>query len=326
MCRLSLHFRDGDGVGRDAKQAFAWAKRAADAGDAYGMVILGELYEEGEGIPKNPALASALWEKAAKAGSIAAMRKCANIALERMQKAVGNRDLAAAPRYAKSHEAWIEKASSAGDRDAALILGGLWRIGYPGAIFVDEEGSFRQYLQASDTELPKPLLNLACCFFAGWGCKANEVRADELLSRSLKAAERDEDSDLIESIKRILSEPTAERRGESLKEFLGWTEPKLHPAPGETPPPQTSSFSPPRMKRRYASQDAARDEVQSALGQGLQQALQADAAVAAQQRNQMSPQQVSSGSHYCGAPTLDGTPCRRLVAGLYGYWYQHRGY
>ncbi len=30
-----------------------------------------------------------------------------------------------------------------------------------------------------------------------------------------------------------------------------------------------------------------------------------------------------TGSHYCGATTLDGTPCMRLVAG-YGFCYQHR--
>jgi hypothetical protein len=32
----------------------------------------------------------------------------------------------------------------------------------------------------------------------------------------------------------------------------------------------------------------------------------------------------SATSHYCGYPTQNGTPCKRLVSGSTGYCWQHR--
>ena len=97
--------------------------------------------------------------------------------------------------------------------------------------------------------------------------------------------------------------------------------------PASTGPRPASKSAPPKIKkRRYASQEAQRQLNMQMLNQGVQQSLINGAESQAAQYRMMTPQRsqrLQGPSHYCGAPTLDGTPCMRLVDG-YGYCYQHR--
>jgi hypothetical protein len=79
-------------------------------------------------------------------------------------------------------------------------------------------------------------------------------------------------------------------------------------------------------KRRYRSQAAERQQVDAMLGQMGRRAFDKAAAEQAETYRRMTPHSdpdPASQSHRCGAPTLSGYPCQRLVIG-YGYCYQHR--
>lgn len=57
------------GVEKDIKQAIAWYQKAAEAGDPYAMLILGDAHAIGEYVEKDEEKAMALYRKAAEAGS-----------------------------------------------------------------------------------------------------------------------------------------------------------------------------------------------------------------------------------------------------------------
>jgi TPR repeat protein len=75
----------------------------------------------------------------------------------------------------------------------------------------------------------------------------------------------------------------------------------------------------------YRSQEAQRQRNMMILGQMTQQALENGAADQEYLYRSMTPgsPRAHGQSHYCGAPTLKGGPCQRLVIGP-GYCWQHR--
>jgi len=74
-------------VERDVKSAEGWARRAADQGNEFGWFVLGSLYMRGEVVKKDPAMAWAYLELAAK-------RSVANAdeRLEELEKTISSRD------------------------------------------------------------------------------------------------------------------------------------------------------------------------------------------------------------------------------------------
>jgi hypothetical protein len=92
----------------------------------------------------------------------------------------------------------------------------------------------------------------------------------------------------------------------------------------QSPEKTERAYTPPPV-RRYRSQEAQRQLNMQMLGQMTQQALEDGAADQEALYRSMTPSSPRSRgqSHYCGAPTLKGTPCRRLVIEP-GYCWQHR--
>jgi TPR repeat protein len=341
MALVALSYRDGTGVGQDKKLAVDWIKRASSGGDLFGTHVLAEFYRFGDLVPKDTSKAARLYEQNAKEGYIDSMVWCADLALDRMMKSLGSSDLTSALRYAKAFESWLRKASEAGDAIATLRMGTLLRTGLAPAVRTDPVESYRNYVQAAKSGLAEPVASLACCHFAGWGCKVDPNRADALLKEAIAAAKRDGEAELLADLEKVVSKPTAVDRGAELKEVLGWNDSEPEPeaaAPPpvardspDYPPSSADSSSPARTppvrpkKRRYASQEAQRLANIEMLGQMTGAAVQAGEEAKAAQYRRMTPGQGTSRgpSHYCGAPTLDGTPCQRLVIG-FGYCYQHR--
>ena len=69
---LGLAYHHGDGVERDAFEAFRWYSAAAAHGLATAEYNLGLLYDEGVGMPRDPAQAARWYRQAAFAGNVAA--------------------------------------------------------------------------------------------------------------------------------------------------------------------------------------------------------------------------------------------------------------
>jgi TPR repeat protein len=330
MATLALCYRDGLGVDQDKESAFDWAKKSSDGGHPRGMNLLAEFYHFGELAPKNPLLASMLWEKSAKLGYIDSMMRCADLAFDRAMKTLRGGNAAAANKYFRSYADWIDKAATA-DALAMLKKGDLYRVGLEPAVPRDQALSFRSYSEAATSELTLPLASLACCLYTGLSVRPNIARADELLKESVAAAARDNFQDR-KQLEEIASMPDPESRKEALAAFLQWDVKKevrgqegvgRQENTAATNDQRSPSFSPPR-KRRYKSQAAQRQANINIINGMLQDALIADEQAKAAQYQLMTPGPPrSQQSHYCGAPTLDGTPCQRLVIGP-GYCYQHR--
>ena len=65
---LGLMYYRGDGVPKDAVQAVAWFRKAAEQGHASAQYTLGVMYANGEGVPKDAVQAVAWYRKAAEQG------------------------------------------------------------------------------------------------------------------------------------------------------------------------------------------------------------------------------------------------------------------
>ncbi len=73
MFKLGVRYFDGDGVSRDAAEAFRWWKRAADAGNVKATFNVGACYAKGEGVSQDWTQAVAWYRQAAEAGDADAM-------------------------------------------------------------------------------------------------------------------------------------------------------------------------------------------------------------------------------------------------------------
>ncbi|MBQ2790808.1 MAG: SEL1-like repeat protein, partial [Thermoguttaceae bacterium] len=85
MCRAGDCYKDGIGVGKDAKQAFEWYRKAADAGFSEATYRLGKCYEKGIGVEKNVAEAKIGYRKAAEQERYLLWKTEAEEALRRLE-------------------------------------------------------------------------------------------------------------------------------------------------------------------------------------------------------------------------------------------------
>jgi hypothetical protein len=69
MLDLGVMFQLGRGVERNGKSAVYWYQRASEAGNADATFDLGAMYERGEGVPKDLSKAQELYQRAAELGN-----------------------------------------------------------------------------------------------------------------------------------------------------------------------------------------------------------------------------------------------------------------
>jgi hypothetical protein len=68
MAVLGNMYREGESVPKDPRQAVKWYTQAATRGNRGAQYLLGSMYEEGEGVPRNVANAAQLYEASARQG------------------------------------------------------------------------------------------------------------------------------------------------------------------------------------------------------------------------------------------------------------------
>jgi TPR repeat protein len=68
MAVLGNMYREGEGVPKDPAQAVKWYSQAAMRGNRGAQFSLGSMYEEGEGVPKNVVKAAQLYDASARQG------------------------------------------------------------------------------------------------------------------------------------------------------------------------------------------------------------------------------------------------------------------
>jgi TPR repeat protein len=150
----------------DVSRALEWYRKAADANISTAMIRLGRMFNEGQGVPQDFALAATWFSRAAAAGSGPAMVELSalysraggpghfNLAREVLEKAVRAGDTRASVALAKLYvargeqalaEAVLKKTAESGDTEAALQLADLYLSGGP-----DQAAFARRWLVSAE--------------------------------------------------------------------------------------------------------------------------------------------------------------------------------
>jgi TPR repeat protein/uncharacterized caspase-like protein len=119
MNNLGQLYEEGNGVPKDYAEARAWYEKAVAAGDPNSMLNIGFLYAQGHGVTKDYAEERKWYEKAAAAGSARAL---SNLGVLYQHGNGVTQD------YAEARK-WYEKAAAAGDIVGINNLGSLYRDG-----------------------------------------------------------------------------------------------------------------------------------------------------------------------------------------------------
>jgi TPR repeat protein len=121
-------YADGHGVPQDYAKAREWYEKAAAAGNARAMALIGVLYADGHGVPQDYAKAREWYEKAAAGGNADARRALPELRV---------RELAAAGQFrealrlkeevaAEAEAAEVAKAGKPGDETAGDLVSVAW--------------------------------------------------------------------------------------------------------------------------------------------------------------------------------------------------------
>ena len=115
---LAVMYRHGDGgYAKNDQQAAYWFEQAAEQGNPYAQMALGDLYEQGVGVTKNLKVAADWREKAAKRGNVQSQLK-----LGQMYLAGSGVD-----KNLTKAEYWLKRAAIEGNSEAQFELGKLYR-------------------------------------------------------------------------------------------------------------------------------------------------------------------------------------------------------
>ena len=190
--KLGDMYYDGEGVPKDLAAAARWYRKAADQGNDVAQAELGAMYYYGEGVPKDLAAATRWFRKAADQGNDVA------------QAALGDmyyngegvpKDLTAAAR-------WFRKAADQGNDFAQAALGYMYYYGE--GVPKDLAAAARWYRKAADQGNDFAQAELGAMYYYGEG-----VPKDYLLSyawSSLAAAQGWKYAkDIRDSLERIMT-------------------------------------------------------------------------------------------------------------------------
>lgn len=139
MAVLGNMYREGQGVPKDPRQAVKWYTQAAMRGNRGAQFSLGSMYEEGEGVPQNVAKATQLYEASARQG------------MPEAQFALGlsYEFGAGVPRNRRTAIYWLDKVAKQGDGRAKWYADWLSR---PDTPRFRDEAELGRYVAAKVSE------------------------------------------------------------------------------------------------------------------------------------------------------------------------------
>ncbi|MFT4242535.1 MAG: tetratricopeptide repeat protein [Acidovorax sp.] len=195
MATLALRYEKGrDGAPRDRVQAFAWYKKAAEAGSVAGMGGLGAMYFNGWGVAHDYIQAEHWWRKAAQTGDGRAMNGLAQLyywgygglpedpaeglrwltaasdtGYTLAQINLGNRLLqgTGATKDPARGMALLEQAAHQGEPDAFSIIGYAYETG--AGVAQSDAQALRWYSQGAEQGCATCINNLGAFYGAGRG-------------------------------------------------------------------------------------------------------------------------------------------------------------
>jgi uncharacterized protein len=116
---IGFMYDEGEGVPRNYEEAVKWYHKAAEQGDGDAQFFLGVMYQDGKGVLQNYAEAMKWYRKAAEKGDMKA------------QFILGSmyQDGKGVPQDDKEAVKWYRKAAERGDVDSQLFLGNMYQDG-----------------------------------------------------------------------------------------------------------------------------------------------------------------------------------------------------
>ncbi|KAH3766951.1 sel1 repeat family protein [Pelomyxa schiedti] len=175
MCILGLCYDNGDGVEKDIHKAVTLYQRAADAGNARAMFNLGVCYQNGDGVAKDIHKAATLWQRAADAGNATAMF---NLGVCYQNGDGVEKDIH------KAVTLW-QRAADPGDAQAMCNLGVCYQNG--DGVEKDIHKALTLYQRAADAGNAMAMFNLGLCFKNGDGVEKDIHKAVTLYQRAADA-------------------------------------------------------------------------------------------------------------------------------------------
>ncbi|MCU7960931.1 MAG: sel1 repeat family protein [gamma proteobacterium symbiont of Bathyaustriella thionipta] len=118
----------------DAGQGLVWIRRAAERGNAYACMVLGNAYSQGKGIEKNTLKAAQWWRRAAEKGNTESKYYLAKALL------AGN----GVPKDTQEAGKWLRQAAEEGNPNAQYLLG---RMHHEGVIVKQDQNTALQWLR-----------------------------------------------------------------------------------------------------------------------------------------------------------------------------------
>ncbi len=118
MINLANLYEQGQGVARDPVAAAAWLTKAAELDDPRAQVSLGLAYETGQGVARAPRTAAAWFRRAAEQGDTTAQFNLGVM----LATAYGEGLAASTPEQRREAMAWLDRAVQGGEREAEDML------------------------------------------------------------------------------------------------------------------------------------------------------------------------------------------------------------
>ncbi len=170
----------GSGVPQNYREAVRWYKSAAEAGQPDAMTNLGFLYEQGKGVPQDYKEALRLYTAAAELGNPIAATNLGNTYL----------DGKLVPQNDKEALKWYTKGAELGDPFAQYNLGKMYERGR--GVAADPKKAFAWYREAAEAGVPAAQINLGIYYAEGLGTEKNAVEAHKWFN--LAASNADDDN------------------------------------------------------------------------------------------------------------------------------------
>jgi len=167
---LGAVYDDGEGVRRNFALAAYWYRQAARQGNSCAQRRLGDMYQYGAGVAQNAREAVRWYRKAARRGDAGACTALASL----YDDAVADAVAAEKPAYAKAAR-WYRKAAESGDAYAQIRLGERYRKGQ--GVKQDYRQALAWFHKAAEQRYREAYFHIGLMHLHGEGVEQDYVRA-----------------------------------------------------------------------------------------------------------------------------------------------------
>jgi TPR repeat protein len=157
-----------------AKRFAAW-KKSAEAGSPRGMMLLGDCYDMGAGVAKDPKECALWYGKAANAGNSFAM----------VGLGMCLRSGSGVKKDEKAAVEWFRKSAELGDPGGMQLLGSCYSSGT--GVDRDSEEAVKWYRKAADLGFGQAVYSLGLCYLEGVGVEEDKKEAARLFRKGADA-------------------------------------------------------------------------------------------------------------------------------------------